>query len=146
MLEARTLVDFAANNVFHFRRVGVGILRHIVCIALVALLATAPSAHAQRRGPPDDRPRIDAEAVFYAQPRLIDEAMSHVLPTEPSRPTTYFVGFSAWAEQDVFIREIAQARDIVDDRLGTRQRSLLLLLAIFSEGFRVPGSVRRDEG
>lgn len=93
----------------------------------VALLATAPGVHAQRRGPPDDRQRIDAEAVLYAQPRLIDEALAHVLPTDPSRPTTYFVGFSAWAEQDVFVREIAQARDIVDDRLGTRQRSLLLV-------------------
>ena len=72
-------------------------------------------------------PRIDYEAVMYAQPRLIDEVMSHVLPTEKSEPSTYFVGFAGWAEQDVFIREVAQARDVVDERLGTSGRSILLV-------------------
>lgn len=96
---------------------------------LLLLLAVPPSAHAQqqqRRGPSLD-PRIDYEAVMYAQPRLIDEMMAHVLPTEKSEPSTYFVGFASWAEQDVFIREVAQARDVVDQRLGTSGRSMLLV-------------------
>ena len=64
---------------------------------------------------------------MYHQPRLIDEVMANLLPSDRNEPTTYFVGFAGWSEQDVFLREIAQARDIVDDRLGTRQRSLLLV-------------------
>lgn len=96
---------------------------------LLLLLAVPPSAHAQqqqRRGPSLD-PRIDYEAVMYAQPRLLDEVMAHVLPTEKSEPSTYFVGFAGWAEQNVFIREVAQARDIADERLGTSGRSVLLV-------------------
>lgn len=97
-------------------------------MTVLLLLAVPPSAHAQqqRRAPSLD-PRIDYEAVMYAQPRLIDEMMAHVLPTEKSEPSTYFVGFASWAEQDVFIREVAQARDVVDQRLGTNGRSMLLV-------------------
>jgi len=64
---------------------------------------------------------------MYAQPRLIDEVLAHVLPTDKTEPSTYFLGFAGWAEQDVFIREVSQARDVVDERLGTSGRSLLLV-------------------
>lgn len=99
---------------------------------LVSLVVVTHSAHSQsqpqRRGPPAQQgPRIDVEAVLYSQRRLIDEALSGILPSEKAQPNTYFVGFAAWSEQDVFIREIAQARDIVDERLGTWSRSLLLV-------------------
>ena len=65
--------------------------------------------------------------MLYSQPRLMDEMFSGILPSEPARPNVYFLGFSAWSEQDVFIREVAQAREIVDERLGTRDRSVLLI-------------------
>ena len=83
----------------------------------------------QRRAP---RPLIDYEAVLYRQARLVDETMAGIAPPDPVLPTTYFVGFSAWSEQDVFIREAAQAREIVDERLGTRDRSLLLVNSIMA--------------
>ncbi len=98
-------------------------------MAALLVLVLAPSADAQqqqRRGPRID-PRIDYEAVMYAQPRLIDEVMAHVLPTEKVEPSTYFLGFAGWAEQNVFLREVSQARDIVDERLATSGRSLLLV-------------------
>jgi hypothetical protein len=104
-------------------------------MAALLLLVFSHAADAQqqqqRRGQaretPRDGPRIDYEAVMYAQPRLLDEVMASVLPTEKTEPSTYFVGFAGWAEQDVFIREVAQARDVVDERLGTSGRSLLLV-------------------
>lgn len=70
---------------------------------------------------------IDYEAVLYSQPRLIDEVMADVLPSDKASPSTYFVGFSAWSQQDVFIREAAQARDIIDERFDTQRRSVLLV-------------------
>ena len=104
-------------------------------MAALLLLVFSHAADAQqqqqRRGQaretPRDGPRIDYEAVMYAQPRLLDEVMASVLPTEKTEPSTYFLGFAGWAEQDVFIREVAQARDVVDERLGTSGRSLLLV-------------------
>ena len=97
-------------------------------LVALALLAPAEAQGQQRPGPPAQQgPRLDYEAVLYSQPRLIDEVLGGILPSDRTTPSTYFVGFSAWSEQDVFIREIAQARDIVDERLGTRNRSLLLV-------------------
>lgn len=73
------------------------------------------------------RPRIDYEAVLYSQPRMIDEVLAGLRPSDKTEPSTYFLGFAGWSEQDVFIREVAKARDIVDERLGTRDRSVLLV-------------------
>jgi Peptidase C13 family len=105
-------------------------LASLVVALLVLVCSHAADAQQQqqqqRRGPRID-PRIDYEAVMYAQPRLIDEVMAHILPTEKSEPSTYFLGFAGWAEQNVFIREVSQARDIVDERLATSGRSLLLV-------------------
>lgn len=84
----------------------------------------------QRRGGQQAEPQgplIDYEKVLYSQPRLIDEVMASIEPSHGNEPSTYFLGFSAWSQQDVFIREAAQARDVADERLGTRRRSLLLV-------------------
>lgn len=100
-------------------------------MALIAVVAVQSGAEAQqgRRAPPAQLqgPLIDYERVLYAQPRLIDEVMAGVAPSDPSEPSTYFLGFAAWSQQDVFIREAAQARDVVDERLGTARRSVLLV-------------------
>jgi hypothetical protein len=100
-------------------------------LAALALLGPHP-AGAQDRSPAQreqrpPRPLIDYEAVLYRQPQLIDDTMAGIQASDPDQPNTYFVGFSGWSEQDVFLREIAQAREIVDDRLGTGNRSLLLV-------------------
>ena len=92
------------------------------------MLAVSTVEAQQRRGPPQpEAPRVDWEAVLYAQPRLVEETIAGILPSDPEVPNVYFVGFAGWAQQDVFIREIAQAREIVEDRLGTRDRSVLLI-------------------
>ncbi len=99
-----------------------------LAVVLIVLVPLVAEAQQQRRGPPGPPgPQINYEAVLYNQPRLIDEVMASILPSDKAAPSTYFLGFAAWSEQEVFIREIAQARDIVDDRFGTRERSLLLV-------------------
>lgn len=87
--------------------------------------ARPQSQRQQEEAPP--RPRIDYEAVLYSQPRMIDEVLAGIKPSDRTEPSTYFIGFASWSEQDVFIREVAKARDIVDERFGTRDRSLLLV-------------------
>ncbi len=119
-LEFNPLLAVVAARVIHFTS--------LLTALLVLLLPIVAEAQQQRRGPPATQaPQINYEAVLYNQPRLIDEVMASILPSDKSAPSTYFLGFAAWSEQEVFIREIAQARDIVDDRFGTRERSLLLV-------------------
>ena len=94
-----------------------------------------PPARQQQQGQPPQQqpqqqriwPRIDAEAVLHNQHALIDQSMTGLAPSHASQPNLYFVGFASFATQDVFIREIVQARDIVEERLGARGRTLLLV-------------------
>jgi Peptidase C13 family len=72
-------------------------------------------------------PAIDFEAAWARQPDLVSKALAGLAPSRPGIPEAYFVGAAAYAEQDVFKREVTSARGIVDDRLGTRDRSLLLI-------------------
>lgn len=111
----------------------VALRRALAALLTMPMLLAAIDAGAQqgqRRGQAQrqhERPLIDHEKVLYSQMRLIDEMLASVEPSDSALPSTYFVGFSAWSEQDVFIREVAQARDIVDERLGTLNRSVLLV-------------------
>jgi len=70
---------------------------------------------------------VDIERAYYRQRDMVEETMATVLPSEPGQPHVYFVGFSSFAAQDVFVREIVAARDIVEQRFGTRGRSVLLI-------------------
>lgn len=93
--------------------------------------AKQPPAQQQRQQPsetdPRTWPRIDAEAVLHNQHALIDQSIAALTPSDPTETNLYFVGFAGFATQDVFIREVVQARDIVEERLGARGRTLLLV-------------------
>lgn len=81
------------------------------------------SARAEKPG----LPPIDVEAAFTRQPQLIDAALDRLAPSRAGRRELYFVGLAPYAEQDVFKREIYAVRQIVDERLETAGRSLLML-------------------
>ena len=130
-------------------------LRHLatrarICVLFLAILLAASAglghdpAEAQRgperaRGAPqpkqdaqptedqEPRPEFNHEAVFYNQSRMIDTVLADILPSDPAAANVYFVGFASWSDQDVFIREVVQARDIVEERLGASGRSVLLI-------------------
>lgn len=70
---------------------------------------------------------VDVEDAYARQPRLLQAALSALEPSRPRQAELYFVAMGAFAEQDVFLKEATAVRSIVDERLGTRGRSVLLV-------------------
>ncbi len=70
---------------------------------------------------------IDTERVFYSQPALLDDALNRVKPGKRGVTDLFFVGFGAYASQDVFMKEIGHIQQAVDTKLGTSERSLALI-------------------
>ena len=108
------------------------VLARVVFVLLLVGWLAEPAAAQRSKAraapqPAAQQAPIDVEQVYYRQLTLVDETRAALLPSEPSQPSVYFVGFSAFATQDVFIREIVAARDIVEQRFGTRGRSVLLV-------------------
>ena len=69
----------------------------------------------------------NVEATYYNQQTLMTRALSSLRGTDPLRANIYAVMMAPYASQDVFLREASQAQKIVDDRLATRGRSVLLV-------------------
>jgi hypothetical protein len=109
-------------------------MRLKICFSVVAacIFALSGDAGAQQRrkaGEPQEQrgPRLDVEAIFDRQRDLIDAAVGRLAPSRPGTPELYFVGFASFSGQDVFRREVTAVREIVDERLATKGRSLLLI-------------------
>ena len=86
------------------------------------------AAVAEKQPPQRARlPRIDVEATYARQPALVRRSLAALAPSRPDRPEIYFVGAATFAGEAVFMREVLSARAIVDERLGTRDRSMLLI-------------------
>ncbi|HEX6839901.1 MAG TPA: hypothetical protein VF113_00165, partial [Stellaceae bacterium] len=51
------------------------------------------------------RPWVDTEQTYYAQPRLLDEALAALKPERRGVTDLYFLGFAGTATQDVFLKE-----------------------------------------
>ncbi|MBX9609852.1 MAG: C13 family peptidase [Gammaproteobacteria bacterium] len=105
--------------------------RHGLCMTLYAALLIA-----MRQWLPDsplfysadnEAPVLDVEGIYYRQDELLDAALSALAPQTEGRTDLYFVGFGAYAEQDVFMRETLAVRDIVARRLGLSDRSVTLV-------------------
>jgi Peptidase C13 family len=80
---------------------------------------------------PEERQDADdagqAESLFYDQPARIAAAVARVKPPQPGKPGVYFVGFAGDGEQAVFRREAQFAAEVFGTRLGSQQRSVLLI-------------------
>jgi hypothetical protein len=70
---------------------------------------------------------LDVEAVFRAQPGLLDDVREHLAPQRRGTVDLYFVAFGADATQDVFLREVRYARELFDERFDTERRSVVLV-------------------
>jgi len=70
---------------------------------------------------------LDVEAIFDRQQRMVEAAVSEVTRAASPHGGYYFVGFAAYAAQNVFKSEIEKVRAVVDERLGTGGRSLNLI-------------------
>jgi hypothetical protein len=71
--------------------------------------------------------QLDAEAMFYSQPRLMEAVLGGLLPQRPGIEDIYFIGFAGDAMEDVFSKEVHYARALFDARFDTRGRSMELI-------------------
>lgn len=82
---------------------------------------------ADPRRRPETRSNLDVQAIAKRQNDLIAKAIAGLTPRTPGESNVYLISAAASAEQDVFIREATAARNILDERLGTKGRSLLMI-------------------
>lgn len=93
-----------------------------VALALVMPIWYSPPPRTAAPLPP-----VDVEAIYTAQPALLQSALETVTRHRPGDSALYFIGFASWAEQDVFLKEARFARHLFDEKFGTAGRSLLLV-------------------
>lgn len=72
-------------------------------------------------------PRVIEEAALYAQPELLQRALSAVAPQRPGYADWYFLGVAGASYQSVFRTEAESVRALFDTRFATSGRSLVLL-------------------
>jgi hypothetical protein len=72
-------------------------------------------------------PQVNAEQVFYAQHDLVARAERQLRRQRPGVTDIYFVGFGAYADEDVFMKEVHVIRELLDTRFDTAGRSALLI-------------------
>lgn len=87
--------------------------------------STAPDDSSTQQDAPESR--LTDEEVFYAQPELLQQAVSSLQPAQPGQVSWYFVGVAGDSYQNVFRHEVEQARTLFDTRFGTAGRSLVLI-------------------
>lgn len=73
------------------------------------------------------RPQVNAEQVFYAQPKLVATAAQALLPERAGVTDLYFIGAGSYAQQDVFMKEVRYVRDLFDRRFDSQGRSVALI-------------------
>ncbi len=71
--------------------------------------------------------KLDAEALMYKQPALLEKSLAALKPQRKHHGDIYFVGFAPYAMQDVFSKEIAYAKNVMDKRFDTQSRSINLV-------------------
>ena len=70
---------------------------------------------------------LSNEEVFYLQPGLLEKQLSAMKPGRRGVIDLYFIGVAAYADQDVFMREVLSMATLFDERFGTAGRSLMLI-------------------
>ncbi len=71
--------------------------------------------------------RLTEEQVWYAQPQLLQRALSSLQPERKGQVDWYFVGVGGASYQGVFRRETESVRALFDTRFATSGRSLVLI-------------------
>jgi hypothetical protein len=96
----------------------------------LALALVAPSEHLWDKRPDEAAgrgPRVESEEALAAQPRLLFDALANLEEHEPGQQNVYFVGFAGDSTQDVFRNDMEAAREVMDERLDTEGRSIILI-------------------
>lgn len=75
----------------------------------------------------DDIPVVLDEAAFYKQSQLLGLTLDGIARHQSAQHEWYFLGVAGYAEQDVFMSEILQAKHLFDNRFNTAGRSVALI-------------------
>lgn len=112
-------------------------LRRLALAALVLLASAAlPQAYlpyADLWAPYDDAatteelPSVASEEVLNRQSRLLGLALESLAPERRGIVDLYFVGFAGYDAQDVFMKEVDAARDLIEARFDGRGRAVTLV-------------------
>jgi hypothetical protein len=90
-------------------------------------VAQRERSHEEEPAAPHPAELVNAEELFYAQPERVRAQNQALRPGRRGIADLYFVAFGAWAEQDVFRKEVLFARERFEQRLGAAGRSAVLL-------------------
>ena len=75
----------------------------------------------------DDLPSIASEDVLNLQPVLLERELAALAPERRGVVDLYFVGFASYDEQDVFMKEVGTARELIEERFDGRERAVTLV-------------------
>lgn len=70
---------------------------------------------------------MDAESLIYRQQELLTEKLAGLKPERHDEVELFFVGFAAYAHEDVFVKEVNFIRGLLDQRFDTAGHSLNLV-------------------
>lgn len=70
---------------------------------------------------------IADEAAFHAQPALLERDLAALEPERPGIADIYFVGFAAFAHEDVFMNEIRVIDGLFRERFDAEGRTIALI-------------------
>lgn len=70
---------------------------------------------------------LDAETLMYSQPAILGKALAQLQPQRQKITDIFFVGFAAYATEDVFSKEVDYVKQLVDKRFDTKGHSINLI-------------------
>jgi hypothetical protein len=70
---------------------------------------------------------VTDEAVFHAQPLLLEASLAALRPGRPGITDVYFVGFGAYSHEDVFMKEVKAIDELFRSRFDAEGRSVILI-------------------
>jgi Peptidase C13 family len=112
------------------------ISQFIICISLFLLTISLPPAtiftidfflNIPEQNYQRNANSIDREESFHAQPALFKDALDGLAQERPGITDLYFVGFAAYANEDVFMKELRVIEPLFKQRFDTQDRSIVLI-------------------
>lgn len=70
---------------------------------------------------------LDAEALMYSQPAILDKALAQLQPQRKKMTDIFFVGFAGYATEDVFSKEVDYVKQLLEQRFDAKGHSINLI-------------------
>ena len=99
----------------------------IVLATLFTLVVWQMSVKSQPIWKVEEVPPTFSEEAFYAQSKVLNQALEKIQYGEFAQSHWYFLGVAGASYQDVFMSEVERIREQFDTRFGTFGRSMILV-------------------